>query len=89
MTERYVPEPGIALVKLIPPTIKVPSKKYDTITEGTVVAINKENRDKNYLIGRVGHWREYKDDLRLGAKDTYAFIELGDIFGTDYKEEEE
>jgi hypothetical protein len=79
----YEPEPGIALVKLIPrySGIKAPEKSYDSIMEGTIIAINDANKDKNYMIGRVGHWRQFKDDLRLA--DNYAAIELKDIFITD------
>lgn len=81
----YNPEPGIALVKLIPPSIKVPAKTYDSIMEGEIVALHKEDKAKNYLLGKIGHWRQFKDDLRL--KDDYAFVELRDIFGTHEKGE--
>lgn len=81
---KYVPEQSIALVRLIEPAIKGPKKKYDTITEGEIIALHEDDiPEKGHLIGKVGHWREYKDDLRL--KDNYAFIELTDIFG--YEEE--
>jgi len=77
----YSPEPGIALVKLIPKYsgIKAPEKTYDSIMEGTIIKINKDDESKSYMIGKIGYWRQFKDDLRL--TDGFAFIELKDIFG--------
>lgn len=79
----YSPEPGIALVKLILPYsgIEAPKKSYDSIQEGTIIALHENDiKSKGYMVGKIGHWRQFKDDLRL--KDNYALIELKDIFAT-------
>lgn len=80
---KYSPQPGNALVRLIPDygAIKVPTKSYDSIMRGKILAINeKDSDDYIHLIGKVGHWRQFKDDLRLD--DEHALIELKDILGT-------
>lgn len=84
----YSPEPGVALVKLIPPYsgIEAPKKTYDSIQEGEIISLHQEDMEKkSYLVGAIGHWRQFKDDLRL--KHGLAFIELKDIFG--YHKEDE
>jgi hypothetical protein len=80
---KYSPQPGNALVRLILDygAIKVPTKSYDSIMRGKIIAINEDDTD-NYIhiVGKIGHWRQFKDDLRL--PENHAFIELKDILGT-------
>lgn len=78
----YYPEPGIALVKLIPRYggIKAPEKSYDSLQSGTIISVHPDD-SKNYLVGTIGHWRQFKDDLRL--PDGHALIELKDIFARE------
>jgi co-chaperonin GroES (HSP10) len=82
---KYVPEPGNALVRLIPKYggIKIPGKSYDTLRTGEILLVGTKNKD--YLIGTIGFWRDYKDDLRF-ENETLAFIELKDILGYSTKE---
>ena len=96
----YEPEPGIALVKLIPKYsgIKAPEKSYDSIMEGEIIKVGYDAKEygvdkepklvstKAYLVGRIGYWRQFKDDLRL--TDDYAFIEIRDILGTSERGED-
>jgi hypothetical protein len=84
---KYYPEPGIALVELIQRYggIKAPEKSYDSLMSGIILALNEVDADKKYMIDRIGHWRQFKDDLRL--TDGLALIELKDIFCTETKME--
>ena len=84
----YEPEPGAALVKLIPrySGVKVPEKTYDSCTSGEIITVN-DGWDEldptpkpHRLIGRIGCWEQYKDGVRPG--EGYAFIKLTDIYGS-------
>lgn len=77
--------------------IPVPDKKYDSRTEGKVIAISDTLQEKNrlanalpaphnqswdHLIGKTVYWEEYKDGIRAEDGDkTYAFIKFEDIRG--------
>ena len=79
----YIPEPGIALVKLIPrfSGIKAPEKKWDSITEGKIISINAlDSKSYDRIIGKIGYWEEFKDSVHL--EGDYAFIKISDILGT-------
>jgi hypothetical protein len=80
------PEPGVVLVQLPEsehgnlPSVR---KEHDSLTWGTVLAINEDDKDKAYLVGRNIHWRKYRDDARVGKN--MALIEIGDILGTSFE----
>lgn len=84
------PEPGVILVRLATSEfgdVPVPEKAHDSMTHGTVVAINPENKDRAYLMGRTAYFRKYKDDARLFEDNKLALIEIKDVLGTSYEKE--
>lgn len=80
------PEPGNVLVQLPESEhgdLPVVKKEHDSLTWGTVIFVNvTDSEHYGYLLGRVAHWRKYKDDARLGGN--LALIEIRDILGTSY-----
>lgn len=65
--------------------IPVPEKDYDSMTWGTILAVNKNDEaDYGFLVGRQAHWRKFKDDCRVGKND--VLIEIKDILGSSYEE---
>lgn len=67
--------------------IPVPEKDYDSITWGTVVELNKDDADYDYLLGRQIYYRRFKDDARIAFDKTLVLIEIKDILGSSYDEE--
>lgn len=88
MQRVITPEQGRVLVKLDTSEygeVPVPEKTYDSVTSGTILAINENDVDYQYLVGRKGYWRLYKDDLRVAKLPTgekLALILIKDIDGT-------
>jgi len=88
MQRVITPEQGRVLVKLDTSEygeVPVPEKTYDSVTSGTILAINESDTDHQYLVGRRGYWRLYKDELRVAKLDTgekLALILINDIEGT-------
>lgn len=91
---RMIVEPsvGIVLVRLANSnfgTVSTVEKKFDSITRGEIIKVSKDDETEfGYLVGRVGHWREYKDDARVKLPDgtNGAFIDIADILGTSWEE---
>ena len=62
-------------------------KKYDSCQTGTILKFADDieeltQHEKHELVGQIGRWRQYKDDLSWkqdGKK--YALIEYKDIMG--------
>ena len=81
---KHEPEPGNALVNLVPTygDVPVPPKSYDSLTAGEILAVHPNDKDKQYLVGRIGHWAQFKDDVRL--EGNIAFVPLKDILGSSY-----
>lgn len=68
--------------------VPVPEKDHDSITWGTVVAINREDEEEyKYLLGRKAHWRRYMDDCRIPENKQLVLIEIDKILGTSYEED--
>jgi len=89
MSRIIEPMQGTVLVKLADSefgAVRTPGKAYDTITWGTVIAINKNDSDHEYLLNREAYWRPWKDEARLPFDKTLAHIEIKDILGTSYED---
>jgi len=83
------PQEGRVLVRLETSeygAIPVPEKTYDSVTSGTILSVNEKDKDSyGYLVGKIGYWKLYKDDLRVGVLPTgekLALILINDIDGT-------
>jgi hypothetical protein len=82
------PSVGVTLVELASSNfgaVSTVEKKFDSITSGTVIAVHPDDKEKyGYLVGKIEHHREYKDDARVKGPngEKYAFIEIKDILGT-------
>ncbi len=89
MTRIIEPTKGNILAKLSTSEygdIPVPEKDYDSITWGTVVATNEEDKEEyGYLLGRQAYWRRFKDDCRIADEKTLVLIEINDILGSSYE----
>jgi hypothetical protein len=87
--EKYMqPEPGNAIVK-VPSSewgdMPVQKTAHHSVTWGEIISLHSDDMPvKAYLIGRVGHWHRYSDDIMLN--DEYAVVELKDIKATTKKE---
>ena len=98
----YKPQPGIALVKLIPrySGIQAPEKKWDSITQGEIIAVG-DDHDATYMgidaiyMGIPILKYEYLvgkigywEEFKdsVRLQDNYAFIKISDIVGTSDKE---
>lgn len=83
------PEEGRVLVRLDTSeygAIPVPEKTYDSVTSGVILSVNEKDKEKyDYLVGRKGYWKLYRDDLRVAVLPTgekLALILINDIDGT-------
>jgi len=93
MTRVIEPSVGTVLVKLAVSEhgdIPVPEKNHDSITNGTILAVHPDDKEKyGDLVGRTGYWRLYKDDLRIDARvgaEKLCLIEIKDILGSSYED---
>lgn len=81
---KLTPLDGVVLVELGSSpfgNIPVPEKKYDSRTEGVIVALPVEKVGE-LQIGLKVFWEEYKDTVRAKQDDKeYAFIKIEDIRG--------
>lgn len=70
--------------------IPVPEKTYDSVTSGEIIKINPEDEhDYGNWVGRTGHWKQFKDDLRVATLPTgekLAIILISDVDGTSHEE---
>lgn len=94
MTRVIEPLPGRVLVKLGVSAygdIPVPPKDYDSLMEGIIIKVSRPDEEiYGYLVGRIGHFKKYKDDLVVGTTaegGKLALIPIQDIDGTSYEEE--
>jgi len=73
------PAEEVVLVELISKFGNVPTvgKPHDTYTSGKILAVG--NNVPKEKIGKIAHWRGYKDDARVG--DNQCLIEVKDILG--------
>jgi len=84
------PSVGTVLVELAASNfgaVSTVEKKFDSITSGTIIAVNDADKDKYGIwIGRTGHWEEYKDScrLKLSTGEKGALIQIKDVAGTSY-----
>jgi len=88
------PEKGRVLVKLGVSkygAVPVPEKTYDTVNEGEIIEVNPIDRKEwGYLVGRIGYFKDYKDELRvvtLPTGEKLALIPINDIDGTSYDDD--
>ena len=62
------PQPGVVLVSLAASNygnqVYLPEKSYDSITSGTILAINPEDK-VTFKVGDTEYHRLYKDDCRV------------------------
>lgn len=83
---------GVVLVELPASNygvIPMPSKSYDSITHGTVLAINPKDQDTwGHLVGRTVHYPTFKDDCKVKTDDkrNLQLIPIKDIYGSSYTE---
>jgi co-chaperonin GroES (HSP10) len=82
------PAPGYVLVQLgdYYEGVKLPEAKFDTKTEGTVIAVNpgKEQPWARMLNGHKVYWGEYQEGKRVHFEGKQqAFIKIDDIQGFD------
>jgi hypothetical protein len=81
----HKPQPGWALVSIAASEwgdIPTPQKTYDSVTSGEILEIHPSDQPEyGDLVGHVGHWAKFKDDIRFG---TFSFVKLSDIAGISY-----
>ncbi len=87
------PAPGYALVQLgdYYEGIKMPESKYDSKTEGIVIAVSPIARTEDhapltkwaqYLLGKKVYWGEFREGKRVNFNgQQQAFIRIEDIEG--------
>ena len=86
------PFPGVVLVELDASNygnIPMPEKSYDSITEGTVIAVaEKDEEEWGYLVGHKVHYPKFKDDCPVKNPENRKLnlIPLKDIYGSSYTE---
>jgi hypothetical protein len=82
----FEPEPGHVLVVLDTGGVPGLTTTQETYQKGKIIKINESDLPST-LLGRVGHWAKYKDEVHLdvpgGAK--LSFIKIADILGTSYE----
>lgn len=89
MNTIYEPEPGCVLVQLDTGGVPGLQTVQETYQKGKILKLNKHVRDnsKNYLLGRVGHWAKYKDEIHIDTPDgKFSSIKINDILLTTYEE---
>jgi len=92
MTRVIEPTQGRVLVKLGVSeygNIPVPPKDYDSITWGLIVKVNPADKEYSGWVGKFGHWRRFKDDMRVdfsSGNENFALVDIIDIMGISYEE---
>lgn len=62
--------------------VQLTEKKYDTRNKGVVKAV--DNKDHEYLLGKVAYFMSYKDDADIEVEGKkFTFIKYEDVFGYD------
>jgi len=68
--------------------IPVPEKQHDSMTWGKVIGVNPADDKYVFLLNKTAYWRKYKDDARVPGEQKLVFIEIKDILGVSFEQEE-
>ena len=81
------PQQGNVIVKI--PTseygaVPVNVTTYHSVTWGEIIQLHpKDEEEYGYLVGKIGHWRKYADDILLPGG--HSVIPISDIKATTEK----
>ena len=86
MNTVFEPEPGHVLVVLDTGGVPGLQSLQETYQKGKIIKFNEADLP-SALLGRVGHWAKYKDEVHLDGPDgtKLSFIKIADILGTTYE----
>lgn len=82
------PQPGNAIVK-VPDSeygdVPITKTNFHSVTWGEIIKLHDSDvKEYSHLIGRIGHWHKFIDDIMLPGG--YSVVPIADIKATTLKE---